>query len=124
MFGSQRQKQLNGCLLNGTLLLICALWTIPTLGLLVSSFRNRDDIQTSGWWNVLPHRAWETTREIDPRALELDATGPMEVEGVTATFEELSEGSSPWPDRVRQSRQSLRHRAYSCQCSRDPTARV
>jgi alpha-glucoside transport system permease protein len=92
MFGSQRQKQLNGCLLNGALILICALWTIPTLGLLVSSFRNRDDIQTSGWWNVLPHRAWETTREIDPRALELDANAPMEVEGVTATFEELSEG--------------------------------
>jgi alpha-glucoside transport system permease protein len=92
MASSQRQKQINSFLVNGALFLICALWTIPTIGLLVSSFRNRDDIQTSGWWNVLPHRAWETTREIDPRALELDATGPMEVEGVTATFEELSEG--------------------------------
>ncbi|WP_442907710.1 carbohydrate ABC transporter permease [Kineococcus sp. G2] len=33
-------------------LLIAALWTIPTLGLLVTSFRVESDIQTDGWWNV------------------------------------------------------------------------
>lgn len=35
--------------------LIAALWTIPTLGLLVTSFRPQGDIQTSGWWTVLAH---------------------------------------------------------------------
>lgn len=29
---------------------IAFLWTIPTLGLFISSFRPRDDIQSSGWW--------------------------------------------------------------------------
>ena len=29
------------------------LWTIPTIGLLVTSVRPQDDIYTSGWWTVL-----------------------------------------------------------------------
>jgi alpha-glucoside transport system permease protein len=68
------------------------MWTIPTLGIFVSSFRQRDDIATSGWWNVFPHREWETVQVIDPRAEGLDATGVMEIEGVSATFEELRAG--------------------------------
>jgi alpha-glucoside transport system permease protein len=30
--------------------LIAALWTVPTLGLFISSFRPEDDIKTTGWW--------------------------------------------------------------------------
>ena len=32
---------------------ICLLWTLPTLGLFVTSFRNPRDITTSGWWDAL-----------------------------------------------------------------------
>ena len=32
--------------------IIAVLWTIPTLGLLVTSFRPRADIRKSGWWTV------------------------------------------------------------------------
>ena len=31
-------------------ILIAFLWTIPTLGLFISSFRPRDQIQSTGWW--------------------------------------------------------------------------
>jgi alpha-glucoside transport system permease protein len=31
-------------------IIIAVLWTIPTLGLFISSFRPRDQIQSSGWW--------------------------------------------------------------------------
>jgi len=31
---------------------IAILWTIPTLGLLITSFRPAKDIRTSGWWTV------------------------------------------------------------------------
>jgi alpha-glucoside transport system permease protein len=31
------------------------LWTIPTLGLFVSSFRKGDDIYATGWWTVFKH---------------------------------------------------------------------
>src|SRR3954451_5221612 len=34
---------------------ICALWSIPTVGLLVTSVRNPKDITTSGWWDALLH---------------------------------------------------------------------
>ncbi len=36
-------------------LAICALWTLPTLGLLVTSIRNPLNITTSGWWTALLH---------------------------------------------------------------------
>jgi len=32
---------------------IAVLWTIPTLGLLITSFRPQEDINTSGWWTFL-----------------------------------------------------------------------
>jgi alpha-glucoside transport system permease protein len=37
------------------LLVICFIWTLPTAGLLISSFRPATDLQTSGWWTVFAH---------------------------------------------------------------------
>ena len=34
-------------------IVIAVLWSIPTLGLFVTSFRTVDDIQGSGWWTAL-----------------------------------------------------------------------
>jgi alpha-glucoside transport system permease protein len=30
---------------------IAILWTVPTAGLLISSFRPENDVKSSGWWN-------------------------------------------------------------------------
>jgi alpha-glucoside transport system permease protein len=35
------------------MIMITAIWVIPTLGLLISSFRPEDDVKSSGWWTVL-----------------------------------------------------------------------
>jgi len=86
------KRRLGSLFVNGSLFLLILLWTIPTLGIFVSSFRNRDDIATSGWWNVLPHREWQPVSEIDPAAEGLDPDGVMEIEGVTGTFDEFREG--------------------------------
>ncbi len=37
---------------NLSALLLVALWTIPTLGLVVSSLRDRDQMLTAGWWQA------------------------------------------------------------------------
>jgi alpha-glucoside transport system permease protein len=41
-----------GWLVKGSVLAICLLWTIPSIGLLVSSFRQREDVLSSGWWTA------------------------------------------------------------------------
>lgn len=90
------QSRANTILVNAALALIVIVWSVPTFGLFISSFRNRFDIQTSGWWNILPHREWETVSVVDPRELNLDPDSVMSVEGVQGTFEQLRQGiSSP-----------------------------
>ncbi len=79
-------------IVNAALVLLVLLWTIPTLGIFVSSFRNRSDIQTSGWWSVLPHREWQTIETLEIADLDLDPQGVMDVRGAIGTFEELREG--------------------------------
>jgi alpha-glucoside transport system permease protein len=93
MGSAKNQRRFGGCLVTLALLILVLLWTIPTLGIFVSSFRDRLDIQTSGWWTVLPHREWETVNVIDVSEIaDLDRQGVMEFEGVSGTFEEFREG--------------------------------
>ncbi|MCL1868979.1 MAG: carbohydrate ABC transporter permease [Promicromonosporaceae bacterium] len=39
---------------SGIAILLAVLWTLPSLGLLVTSFRPSLDIRRSGWWTVIP----------------------------------------------------------------------
>lgn len=89
--GMKRQQRINSALINGILILICIIWLVPTIGIFVTSFRQSQDIFSSGWWAVLPHRQWVEKSEFKlPDTV--DATGPFEIEGITSTFEELREG--------------------------------
>ena len=45
-----RKKRFNRAWINIILLVIALIWTLPTLGLLVSSLRPRDDVTRTGWW--------------------------------------------------------------------------
>jgi alpha-glucoside transport system permease protein len=89
---SGSRKRYGKTIVNISLFLLIFIWTVPTLGIFVSSFRNRDDIAVSGWWNVLPHRELQAVEEVDPRAEGLDPDGVMEIKGVTGTFDEFREG--------------------------------
>ncbi|PJF21634.1 MAG: alpha-glucoside ABC transporter permease [Phototrophicales bacterium] len=56
-------------LVRATLIFIVVIWTIPTFGLFISSFRDKDQLLVSGWWSsFLP-----TTRTITNGTLSADA---------------------------------------------------
>jgi len=91
MRSAKGQERVRDIVINGSLLLLVLIWTIPTMGLFVSSFRTRFEIQTSGWWKVLPHREWVLIEEKDiPEGVDPD--GIMTIEGVSGTFEEFRSG--------------------------------
>ena len=92
MASQKNKKTTNNLVVNGVLLLIVIIWTIPTLGIFVSSFRNRDDIATTAWWKILPHRAWQTVEEINLKELGLNPDETMTIEGVSGTFDEFRKG--------------------------------
>src|SRR5260221_625187 len=76
---------------NGALLLIVIIWTLPTVGLLISSIRTRNDIDHSGWWTVFPHVApvQSATRPIPPGQ---SVDKPITIDGVTKSFDEWRKG--------------------------------
>jgi alpha-glucoside transport system permease protein len=76
---------------NVALALLVLAWLIPVFGLLVSSFRSRFDIQTSGWWNILPHQEWVKVDQFQPPA-GLNTDGVMTIRGATGTFDQFRNG--------------------------------
>ena len=73
------------------LLFIVLVWTIPTFGVFITSFRDSRDIYGSGWWTILPHKDWVKTGEFEiPQ--ETDPNSPIEIEDHTATFEQWRQG--------------------------------
>ena len=45
------RQGLTGRLSSAAALIIALVWTIPTMGLLISSFRPEADVKSDGWWN-------------------------------------------------------------------------
>jgi len=41
--------------LRAAVVLVTVAWSLPTAGLLISSFRSANDIRSSGWWEALLH---------------------------------------------------------------------
>ena len=65
--GGSRQKWTGLLLVNGTLLILVLLWTIPTMGLFISSWRTRIDIQTLRMVDGLPPSRMADGRRARPQ---------------------------------------------------------
>ncbi len=89
----RQQKFFSSLLVNGILVLICLAWIVPTIGVLITSFRDSQDIFTTGWWTIFPHRGWVDSSDIklDP---SVDVNSAMVIPGVPEkyTFEQLRAG--------------------------------
>jgi alpha-glucoside transport system permease protein len=90
---ARRSKLVNGVLVNGALALICLLWLVPLVGLLVSSFRDRGDIVSSGWWTVFPHQEYVNSSQVQlTKGLPLDQPVNIPDLGVTVSDDQLRAG--------------------------------
>jgi alpha-glucoside transport system permease protein len=57
------------------------IWTIPTLGILVSSLRDKDQIIASGWWNSFSSSTQTEAGRLPPAASQVEKGGKFVIEG-------------------------------------------
>lgn len=64
-----------------SVLLLVALWTLPTAGLLISSLRDKDQLAVSGWWTALSTSSQNMTgRAASPEA-QVERDGKFVISG-------------------------------------------
>ena len=112
---AKSQTRSQNLIVNLVLIIICVLRLVPIFGILITSFRPSEEIFRSGWWNVFPHRTemevgrikLDSEVDLDSEITIQPANSTIEgrtpegetteysgdpIEGVSATFEEFSEG--------------------------------
>jgi alpha-glucoside transport system permease protein len=64
-----------------SVLLIVALWTLPTAGLLISSLRDKDQLAVSGWWTALSTSSQNLTGRAAPPDEQVERDGKFVIAG-------------------------------------------
>jgi alpha-glucoside transport system permease protein len=73
--GSDSDVRKGGWFVRITILVVVAIWLIPTLGVLITSFRPESLSQRTGWWTALGH-PWRTSEwTLENYRVALDAGG-------------------------------------------------
>jgi len=72
---------LGALLVRIALVALAIIWTVPTFGLLVSSFRDKDDIVASGWWAALQNTSQNNQARTGTTEDMVDADGLFVLEG-------------------------------------------
>jgi alpha-glucoside transport system permease protein len=86
-----RERTSGRVILHVVLVAVVLAWTVPSIGVLVTSFRNSSDIFSSGWWTIFPHKGWVKSGEMKI-ADSVDVDGQITIDGKSATFAEWRKG--------------------------------
>lgn len=62
-------------------LIFVAIWTVPTLGILVSSLRDKDQIIASGWWNSFSSSTQTEAGRLPPASGQVEKDGKFVLAG-------------------------------------------
>ncbi|MCG8507725.1 MAG: hypothetical protein MI741_00725, partial [Rhodospirillales bacterium] len=120
-----------------TLFLLVAIWTAPTLGLFVSSFRDKDQLTNSGWWTAMSTNTLAERGRLAAPAEFVEENGKFVARGqlldpesgkkVTAFSDSVREpGANPVGETVRTKRGELRvdvDGSYEYTVDEQPTGR-
>ncbi|MEA3536022.1 carbohydrate ABC transporter permease [Rhizobium sp. CC-YZS058] len=68
-------------LVHLSVLLIVALWTLPTAGLLISSLRDKDQLAVSGWWTALSTSSQAITYRAPGAEAQVEKDGKFVIAG-------------------------------------------
>jgi len=64
-----------------SVLLIVILWTLPTAGLLISSFRDKNQLAVSGWWTALATSTQNVVFRAPPASAQAEKDGKFVISG-------------------------------------------
>lgn len=62
-------------------LIFVAIWTVPTLGILVSSLRDKDQIIASGWWNSFSSSSQTEAGRLPAASAQVEKDGKFVLQG-------------------------------------------
>ena len=88
--------------LHLAVILIVALWTVPTAGLLVSSLRDKNLIASSGWWNALTTSEQSGQGRMKEPDQQVEKDGHFEIAGNLFEGEKSSGEITAFSTRVQQ----------------------
>jgi alpha-glucoside transport system permease protein len=73
--GAGADVRKGGWFVRITIIVVVALWLVPTLGVLITSFRPQAVVNTSGWWTVFAHLFDSSQWTFENYRQTLDAQG-------------------------------------------------
>jgi alpha-glucoside transport system permease protein len=73
--GTAADVRKGGWFVRITIIVVVALWLVPTLGVLITSFRPQAVVNTSGWWTVFAHLFDSSQWTFENYRQTLDAQG-------------------------------------------------